>query len=432
MASSQKLRYDRPAAAGSKAARALKISGWGRFAMSSPPKPGVARKRIRRCASGAGLLLLAVLLQAATARADDQPDPYTVTVKVDATADNAVDARRMARLDGQRRALTKVVEQLAGSTDVKLPPLDDNAITNMVDNFEVADEHMSAVRYLADYTFHFHPTQVRRLMQQAGIAMAGTTAADNAPSGSVPTGNAPGNAIEGTTAVVLPLFEDGPSPVLWDDPNPWRDAWAQRQAGSGPVRLTVPLGGIDDLAAIDAPQALAGQSDALTAIAARYGGGGVLVALATAQRQDGKLAGLAVTIKHYRHGELAGSQSETFSINPGESEGDFMTRAVTGTAAAIESGANEVAAANGPPASLTAIVPITGLGEWVEVRERLAAVPTVRKVDLLSLSRQEARIEITYSGTSDQLRSSLADANLALSGGGPTWQVRPADAANPP
>jgi hypothetical protein len=398
--------------------------------MSLPLKPGVAQTRIGRYAV---LMLFAALLQAPIARADDQPNPYTITVKVDATAANAVDARRMARLDGQRRALTQAVQQLAGSTDVKLPPLEDNAITNMVDSFEVANEHMSAVRYLADYTFHFHPAQVRRLMQQAGIAMAGSTP-DNAPADNAPADNAPagnGAGAGGTIAVILPVFEDGPSPVLWDDPNPWRDAWAQRPEGSAPVRLKVPLGGVDDLTAIDAPQALAGKSDALTAIAAHYGGGGVIVAVAAMQRQNGKLAGCAVTVKHYRQGELAGSQTETFSINPGESEADFITRAVAGTAAAIESGANEVAVGNGPLGSLTASVPITGLDEWVEVRDRLAAVPAVRKIELLSLNQEEARIEITYSGTSDELRTGLADADLALSGSDPTWQVRPADAANP-
>jgi hypothetical protein len=229
--------------------------------------------------------------------------------------------------------------------------------------------------------------------------------------------------------VILPVFQDGGSAVLWDDPNPWRDAWAQRPAGTGAVRLTVPLGAIGDLAAIDAPQAIAGKSDALASIAAHNGGGDAIVALAAADRQSGKLVGVTVTIRRYRQGELAGSQGESFAINPGESEEDFMARAAAGTADAIETGANPVAAGSATPGSLTATVPITGIGDWVEVRDRLAAVPAVQSVDLLSLSRQEARIEIHYSGTSEELRSSLAEADLALSGSDPTWQVRPSDAA---
>ena len=49
-------------------------------------------------------------------------------------------------------------------------------------------------------------------------------------------------------------------------------------------------------------------------------------------------------------------------------------------------------------ASIAASVPIRSLGDWVQVRDRLASVGAVRKVDLLSLSRQEARIEIKYVG----------------------------------
>jgi hypothetical protein len=119
-----------------------------------------------------------------------------------------------------------------------------------------------------------------------------------------------------------------------------------------------------------------------------------------------------------------------FSINPGETEGGFIARAVDGTGAAIAATANSAGTADGAPASLLATVPLSGLGEWVEVRDRLASAAAVRKVDLLSLSRQEARIEITYAGTPDQLRSSLADADLDLGGSEPAWRVRPANTAS--
>jgi hypothetical protein len=405
-------------------ARLPKISGWRRFAMNSPRKRAVAGEWIGRFVATA--LLLAALIATPPAAADEQPDAYTVTIRVDATADNAIEARRMARLDGQRQALAKAVAQLAGSPDVKLPKLQDSAITDMVDSFEVANEHMSAVRYVADYTFHFRPARVRRLMQQAGIAIGSGAPAGNA--------SAAGNAAErggGKAAVILPVFKDGTGVVLWDDPNPWRDAWAQRPERPEPARLTVPLGGVAALTVIDASQAIAGKGEALGRIAADNGGGDAIVALATVDRRGDQLAGLAVTIKRYRQGQLTGTQGETFNRNPGESEGDFMQRAVDGTAAAIERGPTEVAAGSGLPATLTATVQISGLAEWVAVRDRLAEVPTVRKVNLLSLNRQQARIEITYSGTPDQLKSSLADADLDLGGEGPTWQVRRSDAARP-
>jgi hypothetical protein len=429
--------------------------------MSLPQARAGAGGRIGRL--GAAAFTIAALIVTPAAGADEQPDPYTVTVKVDATAANAVEARRMARLDGQRQALAKAVAQLAGSTEFQLPKLADRAITDMVDSFEVANEHVSAVRYLADYTFHFRPARVRRLLQQAHIPIGGgapaanaeagnaeTTAeasnagthnaetgnaeTDNAEAGNATAGaaaNAPEKGSGGKPAVILPVFQDGARVVLWDDPNPWRDAWAQRPERPGAARLTVPLGGIAALAVIDASQALAGKAEALGRIAADNGGGDAIVALATVKRRGDELADLAVSAKHYRQGQLAGTEAQTFSRNPGESERDFIARAVDATAAAIERGPTEVAAGSGAAATLTATVPISGLAEWVAVRDRLAEVPTVRKVDLLSLNRRQARIAITSSGTPDQLKSSLADADLDLGGEGPTWQVRPSDAARP-
>jgi Uncharacterized protein conserved in bacteria (DUF2066) len=429
MASSQKLRYDRSAAVGGRPGMIAKISGRRRFAMSSPKKAAVAGEPIGRFVAAALLLLGALLIETPPAAADEPPEAYTVTVKVDATAANGVEARRIARLDGQRQALAKVVAQLAGSPEVQLPTLSDDAITDMVDNFEVANEHESAVRYLADYAFHFRPARVRRLMQEAGIVVGG-----GARTASPAAGAAAANAAEkggGKPAVILPVFEDGAAVVLWDDPNPWRDAWAQRPERPGPARLIVPLGGVAALTVIDAAQAIAGEAEALGKIAADNGGGDAIVALATVERQGDEISGLAVTVKRYRQGQLTGTQADSFSRNPGEGENDFLQRAVEGTAAAIARGPTELAAASGAPATLTATVPISGLADWIAVRDRLAAVPAVRKVDLLSLNRQQAKIAITYSGTPEQLKSSLADADLDLGGGDPTWQVRPSDAARP-
>lgn len=383
--------------------------------MNSPRMPAIRQSRAGLGAAGAALLLITVLLitvllGAGPILADDQPDPYTATVKVDATADNAADARRLARIDGQRRALDAVIAQLSGSTDTsKLPKLDDNAVTNLVDSFEVAHEHMSAVRYLADYTFHFRPARIRRLMHDAGIARAETA---------------------GKPVVVLPVYKDAGSAVLWDDPNPWREAWAKRPAGSGATRFAVPLGGVADLSVIDAQQALSGDSGALAAIAQNNGGSEAIVVSATTQRQGSELTGLALGIKRYKEGHLADSGSETIDARPGESESALIGRAADVIAASIESGTGKLATTDSnQAASMTVTVPISGLGEWIEMRRRLAAVPAVRKIELLSLSRREAKIAISYQGTPDQLKSSLAEADLDLGGSDPSWQLQPASAA---
>ena len=391
------------------------------------------------------LLLGAVSMHAGPAPAQETDEAYSATVKVDATADSAAAAREIARIDGQRRALASVIERLSGASEPAKPPkLDDKAITDMVASFEVANEHMSAVRYVADYTFHFRPSKVRRLVRVAETAptesggksspdknVGDKSSVDNGAKSPAESGSKPSAESGNRVLVVLPVYRDGSNLVLWDDPNAWRAAWSQRPAGPGPGRVVLPLGDAGDLAAIDAEKAGSGRPEALTAIAQRNSGSEAVVALATARRQGDKLAGLDVAVKRYRYGHLVDTQGSSFEADPAESEADFLSRAADSVAVEIESGARRSAGAHSDqPGSLAVTVPITSLGEWVQVRNRLASVSAIRKIDLLSLSRQEARIEVKYIGSQDQLKSSLAEVNLDLGGGDPIWRIQSSGAAS--
>jgi len=371
------------------------------------------KRAVRRQLSSL-LLLFSVMMQTGLALAEDRSEGFSATVRVDATADSAAAARELARVDGQRRALALVIDRLSGSTDSsKRPKLDDKTVTDMVESFEVANERMSAVHYLADYTFHFRPSKVRRLVRSA----------DDAPTDA----NSRPGIVEGDgkPLVVLPVYKDSAMTVLWDDPNAWREAWTRRSAASGVGRLTVPLGDANDLAIIDASRAEAGKPDALTAIAQRNGGDEAIVALATTRREGDQLVGLDLSTKRYRSGRLADAHSTTLDANPGESADDFLKRAADTVAAEIATASKKSPGLRSDQqASLAASVPIGSIGEWVRVRDRLASVPAIRKVDLLSLNRHEAKIQIKYVGGSDQLKSSLAGVDLGLDGADPVWRLQ--------
>ena len=371
------------------------------------------KRAVRRQLSSL-LLLFSVMMQTGLALAEDRSEGFSATVRVDATADSAAAARELARVDGQRRALALVIDRLSGSTDSsKRAKLEDKTITDMVESFEVANERMSAVHYLADYTFHFRPSKVRRLVRSA----------DDAPTDA----NSRPGIVEGDgkPLVVLPVYKDSAMTVLWDDPNAWREAWTRRSAAFGVGRLTVPLGDANDLAIIDASRAEAGKPDALTAIAQRNGGDEAIVALATTRREGDQLVGLDLSTKRYRSGRLADAHSTTLDANPGESADDFLKRAADTVAAEIATASKKSPGLRSDQqASLAVSVPIGSIGEWVRVRDRLASVPAIRKVDLLSLNRHEAKIQIKYVGGSDQLKSSLAGVDLGLDGTDPVWRLQ--------
>jgi hypothetical protein len=386
--------------------------------MTLPEAPAVAAYdggRRRGRGPCAALVLLALVCGAAPAVRAADDDPFTATVPVDATSDTIVKARELARHEGERRALAAVAAHFNAdaAATAKLAKIDDNAVSNLVASFEVANERMSAVRYLADYTFHFRPVETQRALKSAGIA---------------PTATNPEAAAGGKTMVILPVYQSAGRAVLWDDPNPWREAWAQLPPAAGAPALSVPLGDVGDIAAIDADKARAANGEALAAIAKKNGGDDVLVALAAARDPAKGPAGLDVTVRRYRQGRLAEMHIAPIEAKPGEAADALLQRGAAEVATNIQSGWKQEAAAKyDQQGSLTATAPITGLDDWVKLRDSLASVGTIRKVDLMALSRQEAVVQIDYLGSVDQLRASLSALGLDLARGDPasdrSWRL---------
>ena len=198
-----------------------------------------------------------------------------------------------------------------------------------------------------------------------------------------------------------------------------------RRAGAGPVRLVVPLGDAGDIAAVDADKARAGDATALGALARRNGGEESIVALATPHGPPDRPTGLDVTVRRYRADAPVDSHAEKLTADPGESESDLLAPRrgrdlVRHRDRLEERGGPALRSGKG---SLTAILPITGLDDWVRARERLASVPEIRKIALFAMSREEATIEIGYGGNIDQLKASLAQISLDLVHGDPLWRL---------
>lgn len=358
---------------------------------------------LRYGAFGSLAALLLVFLADFSAAADERRDVFTVTVLVDATAANANAARDAARRDGARHAFDLLLQRLTMPADRgRLPRANDATLNDLVQGFEVANERSSGVRYLADYSFGFRPDAVRRLLRQAGVSFAETRS---------------------KPVVVLPVLQAEGRAVLWEDPNPWRQAWTAHPPPPGLVPLVMPAGDAADVAAIDGTAAVGGDDTHLQAIGQRYGDADVLVARATL-----KIAGAAhvldVSSTRYTPGS-AGSQQTwigSYAAAAGESDGDLMARAIAGIDGQVEEAWKAANILNyQETATLVATVPASGLEGWVAVRRQLTGIPAIERTEILSLDQQGARIAIHYYGDATQLRLALAQRDLELSGNGPDW-----------
>lgn len=113
--------------------------------------------------------------------------PYEVSgVEVDVTAADAAAARDQAIVEGQRTALQMLIEDLVGLEKAAQVPLPgDDAISAMVQDFEVESERLSAVRYIGVLTYRFDPSLVDDLLGGVGGAPGSTVDTSGSTSTSI-------------------------------------------------------------------------------------------------------------------------------------------------------------------------------------------------------------------------------------------------------
>jgi len=332
------------------------------------------------------------------------PSAYVVAgVPVDATAQDAVAAREAARAQGQKIAFRRLLERLTAKADWgRLPSPSAEEIAGLVQDFEVANERNSGVRYLGSYTFRFSPTGVRRILRAANI---------------------PITELASKPVVLVPVLKIGGSAVLWDDPNPWRQAWASTPGNGGLVPWIVPTGDLNDVSALDAPAAQAPKPDQLTHLASRYGGGDVVVATATAT--EGAGATLDITISRYSPDGTP--ESSTTQVTGPKLDASLYQAGVQASMHELEDGWKKLTTGSSGGAvsgsdsdgMLEVVVPIKTARDWAQVRERLAKVPVVRGTDLELMGHAEVRLRIKIHADDNLLRVALAQQDLVLTPGKP-------------
>jgi Uncharacterized protein conserved in bacteria (DUF2066) len=375
----------------------------------------------RRLAIGICLIVLAIgmsVRQLAAQPARGEAPAFTVrNVTVDRTAASAAAAREAALVDGQRSAFRRLLERLVPRSEYRrFPGLSDSRLSDLVQNFEVQNERTSAVRYIATLTYRFRPDDVRTLLRNANLPFAETLAKPH---------------------LVLPVLRQQGTALLWDDPNPWRAAWARLAPFDGLAPLVLPKGDLADTAQLSADQALNGDDATLTALARRYGVAGIYVVDAALDASDGGRSTLQVSLSGY--GDATGEQTtvESYAANPGEGDDALLLRAATGVAHGIEERwKSEQLLQFGRDAKLTVLIRYDDISQWAAIRRRLADLAMIRRTDVLTLSRRQAVVDLVYIGDDNQLRQALAQRDLQLAplaaapaeqGSGdaaPSWQLR--------
>jgi len=365
----------------------------------------------RACLTLAICLLVA---WAAPVHAQGERDVFTVSgIPVDVVGADAVTARREALLAGQRAGLDRLLRRLVpAEAHGRLPAARNLPIDQYVQNFTIRNEELSSTQYIAELTVAYEPEAVRGLLRDQGLAASETPSAP---------------------LVVLPLYEGPEGTRLWPDDNPWWQAWDDNMDPERLLRLSLPLGDLEDMTKVSPAQAAAGEPDPLLDLASRYGSQDVLVVSAMVE-QPGNAAEVPILrLEARRVGEVE-RMGEPLSLRgePGQTLPDLLGEAVTRLQDNLDERWKAANLLRFDEAGLMVVeIPITRLSDWVDINRGLENLPEVSEVDVATFSQQNVRAQIRYIGDEFSLEEALRRLGLTLSREGDRWLLQPTGGASP-
>jgi len=338
------------------------------------------------------------------------PKIYTIyNISMDETAASSRAASQVARLSAQRLALKKLFRKIIGKADYdKLPPFTDGQVTELVSGIEVANEKISDVRYLADFTIHFSREKIYNFLSNLQIPFAET--------------------LSRPVSVLAVLEKEGAS-VLWEENNPWRRAWQDYDTINNLVPLNIIEPSHHNRLAITLWQAQKGDLTALQAFA-----------------KENNIRKLYVMNAQLEKNLVAGSYALDLTIFTNEdAQPAYRTRITTeniykdmpnslsdeagdsGELARLYNEAikeatywldnqwkEKVMVRFGVSSHLTMVLKYDRAEDWFEIKKKLQSISLIRKVIYNKITTTESDVVMEHSGDVEQIILTLDQKNLTL------------------
>lgn len=358
-------------------------------------------------AIAAGVLLLGLSAVVALAAGPVETNIFAVQgVDVDVTSTDAAAAKNQALMDAQVKAFFTLVQRLSSPEVAEsLASLKPDEIAPYLKSLSIEKETSAPGRYIGTFTVRFLPGKMQGLLGKYGVRVATDQAAP---------------------IIVVPVYRDSTGPKLWED-NPWRRAWLNLGAEQTRVPIIVPLGDLEDSAALTAQDVLESNTIKIEAARKRYGALSLLTAIAE-PAENGKIhvkvsghTGLGVINfeKDYESDEGIVEQSAEVAVRRIHAA-LIKTYDNRAEMVAQQSDADEA----GPSRALAVSVSFNSPTEWNRIRSRVLSAPNVIGVDISTLAGDGAVIQLMFNGPVEDLQGNLQQFGLALSQIGQDWVIQ--------
>jgi hypothetical protein len=325
-------------------------------------------------------------------------------VAADVTDKDVATAKNKALFEVQMKAIVMLAQRLGNDTFAaeisKLGPKD---VLPLLKSLSIEEEGTGPGHYIGKFTVRFIPEKVQRLFESYGVAVVSE---------------------QSTPMLVLPIWKTAEGTQLWEE-NLWRAAWLSLHAEQSLVPLIIPIGDLEDTAAITAEDVLNLDPIKLETLRRRYGTRTILVAIAEPVEGNG--------VRAMMNGESELGKitfDKIYTADPATLEASAVLAASRFHAVMVDkyksdtSRVRQVASDALASHSIPVAVPFASPSEWNAIRSRILSSPGIIGVDVSTLGGDGAVIRLMYVGDLQVVQASMQGTGLQMSQIGGNWVIQ--------
>ena len=187
-----------------------------------------------------------------------------VDFEIKKNQDNRKTALQRSYLIGFKRYLDWIT---TASEDILEDIIQSIDVSSLVTSYSIENEKFNKERYSALITVNYDIEKIDTLLKKKNLKYF--------------AGNGP-------KILVLPLMSFNDQLILWDDPNPWYEAWIERPIDGNLTEFIIPEGDVNDLITISAKDTRELSFSKIRNIALKYNVKKVMVPFLTIVKKDEK------------------------------------------------------------------------------------------------------------------------------------------------
>ncbi len=331
-------------------------------------------------------LLYSVILLCCTATPLAAEEAFTIdNIHITKTAADASTARKEAIKAAELAAFEQLMHIiLQPDTKEQLEELDPDTISTLVQSFEVTQEQITRNTYQANFSISFNPSAIKSVLRQDKLDVI----LDKSP-----------------PLLVLPILQQEEKVVLWEASNPWRNAWDALALESKIVPLILPIGDLEDIQMVSVEDAYSHEYSALDRLAKKYSAESTLILEGT-YRLDGitEEPTLEVVMRSIDHGIEIDRKKGIFKGEKSQPVSEFYASVVRKVINRLEGewrkDIRQAVEKNRtqPARHITVMTPISGINEWLELKQRIEEFELVDSYEIKELSVSKVALDIYYKG----------------------------------